>query len=773
MIVLCDRGAVARVAKGQAVRAGGGGGFILANVADGAGSTDPDAHVIPAIHVDATAGDALRLWLATGEGHMGRITAADQPSSNPDAADIVAFFSSRGPYPTYDFLGPNVAAPGVAIFAAGSGYAGGNSVPGMFGPVSGTSMATPHIAGAAALIKAVHPEWTDAEVLSAMITTGVNTLRKEDGVTPADIHDIGGGRISLADAVRAGLVLDETVEGFLAQNPAQDGDPGALNIAELVRQTCVVRCGWERTVKATVDGSWTITAPDYITVTPAEFTLAAGETQALSIEVYSAEMPMGEYVFGQVGLIPADGSLPDQHIPAVVRSAGSTLPLRTQVVATRSQGSTVIAGIESLGIDEFTYVVKGVSTAEQQELSVAQDSDNGSAYDDVTDGVATVLVPFPDGAEQFIVEIAKSESPDLDLRVGLDFNGDGLPSQDEQFCSAATPSAIELCAFNLGGTLAGWPPFWISVQNWQASAEDAVDAFTLAVTAVSTEDTGMLTVSAPDSVIAGEPWDLSLNWTSPGEQGAIGYGVVSVYRTAEQTAASLLGTFDLRMVREADDVSTKLPDLVSARTAFPVEVVIGPNYENVPRNYEIYLPLPEGVSYVDGSGGTLVGNEVVIDVSKDVGDTTSTTLAFEARVRSSLAGETVTFTANNVVDNANTVTETTTADVDVSAYVFSGFLNPTKPDSTVIAGRPALLRFRLTDGSRGGFLTDEEVALRVTNDIGDIMVEDTFKSVFLFGYVHALNTREYDEGTYTVTAILPDGSEHSMPLNVKKWRWFH
>ena len=86
------------------------------------------------------------------------------------------------------------------------------------GIISGTSMASPHIAGTAALLKQAHPTWTDAEVLSAIMTTGTYDVRKEDGVTPADSNDIGGGRVQVAAAVNAGLVLDETAANFQAAN---------------------------------------------------------------------------------------------------------------------------------------------------------------------------------------------------------------------------------------------------------------------------------------------------------------------------------------------------------------------------------------------------------------------------------------------------------------------------------------------------------------------------------------------------------------------------
>ena len=86
-------------------------------------------------------------------------------------------------------ISPSVAAPGVDIIAAD-----GIAVDDSWGFNSGTSMASPHAAGAAALLVAVNPTWTPAEIQSALMTTGVTDVLKEDGTTPADWFDMGSGQ---------------------------------------------------------------------------------------------------------------------------------------------------------------------------------------------------------------------------------------------------------------------------------------------------------------------------------------------------------------------------------------------------------------------------------------------------------------------------------------------------------------------------------------------------------------------------------------------------
>ena len=92
------------------------------------------------------------------------ITAAASTTGRTQQPDILADFSSIGPTPYSLQLKPDVTAPGVSVLS---------SVPQKgFSEFSGTSMASPHVAGAAALLKQAHPTWTVAQIKSALMQTG-------------------------------------------------------------------------------------------------------------------------------------------------------------------------------------------------------------------------------------------------------------------------------------------------------------------------------------------------------------------------------------------------------------------------------------------------------------------------------------------------------------------------------------------------------------------------------------------------------------------------
>ncbi len=507
-IVLCDRGTIARVLKCANVAAGGAGGCILANV-PGSGDPVADPHIIPAIHVNLTAGDALRTWLASGSGHTATLTDSTV-IVDPSVADIMAGFSSRGPGP-YNVLKPDLTNPGVSIFAAVQ--AGG--IPGFPGPdfgiLSGTSMSSPHTAGSGALMMALHPTWTPSEVKSALMTTAVASVLKEDDITPGDPFDFGGGRVDLEAASQAGLVLDETEANFLAADPGSGGDPRTLNLASMKSTTCAGTCYFTRTVKnaRSFATQWTFTdtsGPNAsIAATPSSFSLNAGATQEIEFAVTITGGGPG-FVFGSGTFNETGGDASSARFTAAVQAAGlDAIPI--VIESTDPSGMYVHPGLVSTGATDLQLGLTGVAPLDRESDTVAQDPTNTSPYDG-PDGTVTYILSGLSGAHRLHASTVISSAPDLDLFVGRDANMDGIAQQSEEVCSSTSPSAFEKCEV-LDPQDGDW---WVLIQNWQGSGAP-LDNFVALMGVVNGASVGGFSAMSSDSSPApGEQFDVTVSW---------------------------------------------------------------------------------------------------------------------------------------------------------------------------------------------------------------------------------------------------------------------
>jgi subtilisin family serine protease len=170
----------------------------------------PGAHAdevtIPSVFLRRSDGLAMRDF-ATAKPCQAQAKFTYRPHTTNNPGDVVAGFSTRGP--TADkTIKPDVVAPGVDVLSSGYGQ---GDYPGPFtgfGAVSGTSMATPHVAGSVALLKQLHPGWTPAQLKSALMTTATEDVFLNTSHTAkADVLDRGAGRIDLTKAGDPGLTL--------------------------------------------------------------------------------------------------------------------------------------------------------------------------------------------------------------------------------------------------------------------------------------------------------------------------------------------------------------------------------------------------------------------------------------------------------------------------------------------------------------------------------------------------------------------------------------
>ena len=324
-IVACERGAN-RVLKGFTAKTGGAAGMILYNSSPADIMTDN--HWLPAVHIDKPETDVLLSWLAS---HPNATASFTQGQKATWQGDVITTFSSRGP--GGDFLKPDVTAPGLHILAGQTPTPESplEGPPGnLYQVIAGTSMSSPHVAGAGALMFALHPKWTPGQVKSALETTATTKVTKQDRTTPADPFDYGGGRIDLSKAGDAALTLDETAADYRASanDPLNRID---LNLPSVNAPVMPGVISAKRTLVNTTNKTLVYTATGTtvsganITVLPPLFTVKPGKSVDVTIVITAPDLPTGQY-FGQVNLKQVGGSR-TQHLPVAFFRQEGAVPI--------------------------------------------------------------------------------------------------------------------------------------------------------------------------------------------------------------------------------------------------------------------------------------------------------------------------------------------------------------------------------------------------------------------------------------------------------------
>ena len=168
----------------------------------------PNQPTVPAYMV----GLANKAALMAADGHSTTIGAALAYIVTGND-NLMAAFSSQGPTDVDFRVKPDVAAPGVNVLSSIPHQFCGT--PPCWAFFQGTSMATPHLAGIAAVVLGQHPTWSAAEVRSAIVNTADQSiLKSSSGGAISDVNVIGAGRAAAATAVNASVALDPVSVSF-------------------------------------------------------------------------------------------------------------------------------------------------------------------------------------------------------------------------------------------------------------------------------------------------------------------------------------------------------------------------------------------------------------------------------------------------------------------------------------------------------------------------------------------------------------------------------
>jgi minor extracellular serine protease Vpr len=267
-IALIDRGVCTFSTKiRNAQTAGAVGALIVNNVAGDPTAMAQDGTAnqptIPAAMLGKKEGDSIK---PSGSVTVDGTAPAEFITTN---ADIIAGFSSRGPTPFTFLIKPDVTAPGVNVYSSVFDEAEPSELG--FAYFQGTSMATPHVAGSAALLLALHPGWSPADVKSALAQTAKRPVFDHvTGANPTGVLVRGGGRIDLDAATATPLTISPASASFgrFAGNKVATGTL-VLTVQNVSGspQSCSVR----------VSGSAIVTA------SPSTLALATGGTATVTL----------------------------------------------------------------------------------------------------------------------------------------------------------------------------------------------------------------------------------------------------------------------------------------------------------------------------------------------------------------------------------------------------------------------------------------------------------------------------------------------------------
>lgn len=344
-VALIQRGTCPFTEKVGNAAAAGAVQVIIYNNTFGTINMNTDGATIPAYSITQPAGVAMNAFI-TANGATPTTASLSARIAGPVQGDVLADFSFRGPIAgnLADLTKPDITGPGVNIYAAG------RAADGNYFTISGTSMSSPHLAGSAALVRAVNPDWTPTEVKSALLLTAKLTGTQENQSTPWNVDDIGSGRVDLTAAPHAGFVMDETFANFLAANPSG----GSINVKELnlpsVRVTGLSAVSpvytWVRTLRNTASGptTWNVSVDQppgvVVTVSPSTFAFTgagvqdpehiftgnfestaapgAAETQTILITATTTAATTG-IAFGEVKFTESNNDAPPAHITVAVK----------------------------------------------------------------------------------------------------------------------------------------------------------------------------------------------------------------------------------------------------------------------------------------------------------------------------------------------------------------------------------------------------------------------------------------------------------------------
>ncbi|MFI5771577.1 S8 family serine peptidase [Streptomyces sp. NPDC051658] len=256
-----------------------------------------------------------------------------------DRDDTTAWFSSRGPVAVTHTLKPEIAAPGVDISAANAGGRGVYA----YQTMSGTSMATPHVAGAAAIVRQAHPDWTAQQIKAAL----VSSARTGGKVAGAD--QTGAGVLDVVAAVHQKVLSAPAVQGGSYNWPQDTSDRTTVQVPFTNTSSGDLALSLKVSGVRGNDGSDVNSG--VIKLEQGKVTVPAGATVQVPVRIDpTARLKAAQY--GAVtGRIMATGSKAHVSVPVTLYVQPETVTLRVKVIDRNGKPAAGASSLDLVSLD--------------------------------------------------------------------------------------------------------------------------------------------------------------------------------------------------------------------------------------------------------------------------------------------------------------------------------------------------------------------------------------------------------------------------------------
>src|SRR5262249_49260251 len=298
-----------------------GAGMVLYNASD-AQEFDDDFHFVPTVHINNTDGLAIKSYIHSTANPTAALGAGVATRAE---APVLAGFSSVGPslFSGGDLGKPDIMAPGVDMVAAVSPQ---NHAGNLWDSESGTSQATPHIAGVAALLMSKHPDWSPMEVKSAIMTTANPNDNAGNPIQRAGVDattfDMGSGEVNPAPAFDPGLVYDSGIFEWVQYSCGVGVHlfSGNTDLCDITGSIAPNQLNYPSIAAGALPGVQTITrtvtnvdslpgnykvqvtnpAGYSVNVSPSHFVINPGQSVTYTVSITRTTAPLNTYEFGQL-----------------------------------------------------------------------------------------------------------------------------------------------------------------------------------------------------------------------------------------------------------------------------------------------------------------------------------------------------------------------------------------------------------------------------------------------------------------------------------------